>query len=141
VPAASPRNSTYRVPLGLLKERKNRKPVTQTTLNTFHYAGVSSKNVTVSVPRIKEIINVATNIKTPSLSVYLDTEIAADAVLAKNIQQELHVTEVSHRCRGNLVPNPSSTMTEEDSVFSSLFRIRRSNPNFTFSRPGYLVWS
>jgi hypothetical protein len=138
VPAASPRNSTYRVPLGLHKEHKNRKPVTQTTLNTFHYA---SKNVTVSVPRIKEIINVATNIKTPSLSVYLDPEIAADAVLAKNIQQELHVTEVSHCCRGNLDPNPSSTIAEEDSVFSSLFRIRRSNPNFTFSRPGYLVWS
>ena len=28
------------------------------TLNTFHYAGVSSKNVTLGVPRLKEIINV-----------------------------------------------------------------------------------
>jgi DNA-directed RNA polymerase II subunit RPB1 len=33
--------------------------VTQMTLNTFHYAGVSSKNVTLGVPRLKEIINVA----------------------------------------------------------------------------------
>jgi DNA-directed RNA polymerase II subunit RPB1 len=118
VPAASPRNLTYWVPLGLHKEHNTREPATQTTLNTFHYAGVSSKNVTASVPRIKEIINVATNIKMPSLSVYLDPEIAADAVLAKNIQQELHVTEVSHCCRGNLVPNPSSTFIEEDSAFS-----------------------
>ena len=32
-------------------------PATQMTLNTFHYAGVSSKNVTLGVPRLKEIIN------------------------------------------------------------------------------------
>ena len=38
------------------------------TLNTFPYAGVSSKNVTLGVPRLKEIINVATNTKTPSIS-------------------------------------------------------------------------
>ena len=33
-------------------------PATQMTLNTFHYAGVSSKNITLGVPRLKEIINV-----------------------------------------------------------------------------------
>ncbi|KIO08843.1 hypothetical protein M404DRAFT_22670 [Pisolithus tinctorius Marx 270] len=35
-------------------------PVTQMSLNTFHYACVSSKNVTIGVPGSKEIINVAT---------------------------------------------------------------------------------
>ena len=40
-------------------------PATQMTLNTFHFAGVSSKNVTLGVPRLKEIVNVAKNIKTP----------------------------------------------------------------------------
>ena len=40
-------------------------PATQMTLNTFHFAGVSSKNVTLGVPRLKEIINVAKNLKTP----------------------------------------------------------------------------
>ena len=42
-------------------------PATQMTLNTFHFAGVSSKNVTLGVPRLKEVINVARNIKTPML--------------------------------------------------------------------------
>jgi DNA-directed RNA polymerase II subunit RPB1 len=42
-------------------------PATQMTLNTFHFAGVSSKNVTLGVPRLKEVINVAKNIKTPSI--------------------------------------------------------------------------
>src|ERR1700683_2088174 len=39
--------------------------------DTFHYAGISSKNVTLGIPCLKEIINVATNIKTPSLAVSL----------------------------------------------------------------------
>lgn len=44
------------------------------TLNTFHFAGVSSKNVTLGVPRLKEIINVAKNIKAPSMQIYLKNE-------------------------------------------------------------------
>ena len=41
-------------------------------------AGVSAKNVTLGVPRLTEIINIAKNIKTPSLSVYLSGEAARD---------------------------------------------------------------
>ena len=37
--------------------------------DTFHYAGVGSKNVTLGVPRLKELIDVSHNIKTPSLTV------------------------------------------------------------------------
>ena len=37
--------------------------------DTFHYAGVGSKNVTLGVPRLKELIDVSANIKTPSLYV------------------------------------------------------------------------
>ena len=43
-------------------------------------------------PHLEEIINIATNIKTPSLSVYLQPEIPKDQILAKNIQQELTYT-------------------------------------------------
>ena len=46
-------------------------PATQMTLNTFHFAGVSSKNVTLGVPRLKEVLNVAKNIKTPMVCIYL----------------------------------------------------------------------
>ena len=48
-------------------------PTTQMTLNTFHYAGVSAKNVTLGVPRLTEIMNIAKNIKTPSLEVWCCT--------------------------------------------------------------------
>jgi DNA-directed RNA polymerase II subunit RPB1 len=48
---------------------------TQMTLNTFHFAGVASKsNVTRGVPRIEEILSLSSDIKNPSLSVYLKHE-------------------------------------------------------------------
>ena len=67
---------------GTLAAQSIGEPATQMT---FHYTGVSSKNGTLGVPCLKEI----TNIKTPSLSVYLVPELARDPVLAKNVQQEL----------------------------------------------------
>ena len=46
-------------------------PGTQMTLKTFHFAGVASMNVTLGVPRIKEIINASKNISTPIIRVEL----------------------------------------------------------------------
>ena len=47
-------------------------PGTQMTLKTFHFAGVASMNVTLGVPRIKEIINASRNIATPLMLVELE---------------------------------------------------------------------
>ncbi|CAG9322593.1 RPO31 [Blepharisma stoltei] len=46
-------------------------PGTQMTLKTFHFAGVASMNITLGVPRIKEIINAVKEISTPIISVKL----------------------------------------------------------------------
>ena len=46
-------------------------PSTQMTLNTFHLAGHGAGNMTLGVPRLKEILmTTPTNIKTPSMTVY-----------------------------------------------------------------------
>lgn len=37
------------------------------TLNTFHFAGSSDRNVTLGVPRLQELLNASKNIKTPSM--------------------------------------------------------------------------
>lgn len=58
-------------------------PGTQMTLKTFHFAGVASMNVTLGVPRIKEIINAAKTISTPIITAKLvrnDSEQAARIV-------------------------------------------------------------
>lgn len=41
------------------------------TLKTFHFAGVASMNVTLGVPRIKEIINASKTINTPIITTKL----------------------------------------------------------------------
>ena len=46
-------------------------PGTQMTLKTFHFAGVSSMNVTLGVPRLKEIINASKLISTPIITARL----------------------------------------------------------------------
>ena len=46
-------------------------PGSQMTLKTFHFAGVASMNVTLGVPRIKEIINAAKVISTPIINAVL----------------------------------------------------------------------
>lgn len=46
-------------------------PGTQMTLKTFHFAGVASMNITLGVPRIKEIINASKNISTPIITAVL----------------------------------------------------------------------
>ena len=43
-------------------------PGTQMTLKTFHFAGVASMNITLGVPRIKEVINAAKKISTPIIT-------------------------------------------------------------------------
>lgn len=69
--------------VGALAAQSLGEPATQMTLNTFHYAGVSAKNVTLGVPRLKEIINISKKPKTPSLTVFLTGQAARDAEKAK----------------------------------------------------------
>ncbi|KAL0239016.1 hypothetical protein PCE1_004707 [Barthelona sp. PCE] len=53
---------------GALAAQSIGEPATQMTLKTFHFAGVASMNVTLGVPRIKEIINATLNISTPIIN-------------------------------------------------------------------------
>jgi DNA-directed RNA polymerase II subunit RPB1 len=62
--------------------------------STARYAGVAAKNVTLGVPRLTEIINIAKNIKTPSLTIYLEQEAAQDQDLAKATQVDIEYTSV-----------------------------------------------
>ena len=69
--------------VGAIAAQSIGEPATQMTLNTFHYAGVSAKNATLGVPRLKEIINVAKNCKTPSVTVYLEEHVSRDSEKTK----------------------------------------------------------
>lgn len=56
--------------VGLLAAQSIGEPSTQMTLNTFHFAGRGEMNVTLGIPRLREILMTASsNIKTPSAEV------------------------------------------------------------------------
>lgn len=59
-------------PVGVLAAQSIGEPSTQMTLNTFHFAGRGEMNVTLGIPRLREILTVATaNIQTPSMDIPL----------------------------------------------------------------------
>merc|ERR1719347_1374147 len=57
-------------PVGIIAAQSVGEPSTQMTLNTFHFAGRGEMNVTLGIPRLREILMVASaNIKTPSMDI------------------------------------------------------------------------
>ncbi|XP_070538293.1 DNA-directed RNA polymerase II subunit RPB1-like [Ptychodera flava] len=99
-------------------------PATQMTLNTFHYAGVSAKNVTLGVPRLKEIINVSKKPKTPSLTVFLTGQAARDAEKAKDVLCRLEHTTLRKVTANTAIyydPDPQNTVITEDQDWVNVY--------------------
>ena len=61
--------------VGLISAQSIGEPTTQMNLNTFHFAGISTKsNVTRGVPRMEEILALTRNMKNPSMTIFLKAE-------------------------------------------------------------------
>ena len=91
---------------------------TQMTLNTFHFAGVASKsNVTRGVPRIEEILSLSSEIKNPSLSVYLKPEDERHKDKARTIMYMLEHTRLEEIVKTTEVcfdPDDLNSLIAED---------------------------
>ncbi|TIC97718.1 DNA-directed RNA polymerase I subunit rpa1 [Colletotrichum higginsianum] len=74
--------------VGIVAGQSVGEPSTQMTLNTFHLAGHSAKNVTLGIPRLREILMTASrSISTPAMTLPLHEELSAakGEVFAKSI--------------------------------------------------------
>ncbi|KAK1496301.1 RNA polymerase Rpb1 [Colletotrichum cuscutae] len=74
--------------VGIVAGQSVGEPSTQMTLNTFHLAGHSAKNVTLGIPRLREILMTASrSISTPAMTLLLHPELSAaeGEVFAKSI--------------------------------------------------------
>ncbi|XP_013918320.1 PREDICTED: DNA-directed RNA polymerase II subunit RPB1 [Thamnophis sirtalis] len=110
--------------VGALAAQSLGEPATQMTLNTFHYAGVSAKNVTLGVPRLKELINISKKPKTPSLTVFLLGQSARDAERAKDILCRLEHTTLRKVTANTAIyydPNPQNTVVAEDQEWVNVY--------------------
>ncbi|KAI7865933.1 hypothetical protein BDF14DRAFT_1819412 [Spinellus fusiger] len=69
--------------VGLLAAQSVGEPSTQMTLNTFHFAGYGAANVTLGIPRLREIIMTAAKVlKTPTMLLPLRSEVSAEQASA-----------------------------------------------------------
>ncbi|PWI66738.1 hypothetical protein PCL_04876 [Purpureocillium lilacinum] len=91
--------------VGIVAGQSVGEPSTQMTLNTFHLAGHSAKNVTLGIPRLREILMTASkDISTPAMSLYPiselssnDAEVFAKSISALRLGQILDSASVEER--------------------------------------------
>ncbi|PLW50103.1 hypothetical protein PCANC_05569 [Puccinia coronata f. sp. avenae] len=82
--------------VGLLAAQGVGEPSTQMTLNTFHFAGHGAANVTLGIPRLREIVMTASaNIKTPTMKFPIRPEVT-DEEFERFIKKtaRLHLSQV-----------------------------------------------
>ncbi|XP_042192561.1 DNA-directed RNA polymerase III subunit RPC1 isoform X1 [Callorhinchus milii] len=92
--------------VGALCAQSIGEPGTQMTLKTFHFAGVASMNITLGVPRIKEIINASKSISTPIITAHLDQDDDADfARLVKGRIEKTLLGEISEYVEEVFLPD------------------------------------
>ncbi|CAG8154997.1 unnamed protein product [Penicillium olsonii] len=91
--------------VGIMAGQSVGEPSTQMTLNTFHLAGHSAKNVTLGIPRLREIVMTASaNIMTPTMTLLMnegisneDSEKFAKAISKLTIAELVDKVQVQER--------------------------------------------
>ena len=110
--------------VGSLAAQSMGEPATQMTLNTFHFAGISAKNVTLGVPRFREIINVSNNIKTPGLKIFLKDKYKKKESKVSKLGMSMEYTTLSHVVNSSGIyydPDPERTVIPEDEMLVQLY--------------------
>ena len=101
-------------------------PCTQLTLNTFHFAGISSKsNVTRGVPRIKELLSVTKNIKSPSLKIFPKKDIIENRDKSLSLLNKLETTRLRELVLSSRIyydPDDLTTNVEDDISFIKIYQ-------------------
>lgn len=83
-------------PVGLLAAQSIGEPSTQMTLNTFHFAGRGDMNVTLGIPRLREILMTASaKLKTPSMDIPFLNNIPDINKKAERLRQKMNRVTVS----------------------------------------------
>lgn len=107
--------------VGIIAGQSVGEPSTQMTLNTFHLAGHATKNVTLGIPRLREIVMTASaNISTPTMTLTLRDDVSdreaeifakrssklmlSEVIEKVTIQEELTRDSKSYKIRLDLFP-------------------------------------
>ena len=102
------------------------------TLNSFHHAGIGNmSHTTLGVPRIKELLSVSKNPKTPQMMIYLQEQYRDSKEMANKIASYIKYTTLGH-IRGRLdvfydpTPYVKNSYMEQDNI-DKTFYTRKGN--------------
>jgi DNA-directed RNA polymerase II subunit RPB1 len=102
--------------VGAISAQSIGEPATQMTLNTFHFAGVSAKsNVTRGIPRLRELLGVTKNLKSPSTVIYLTDDFSNNQNKSQYVRNKLEYTVLKDVItRSQIFYDPKNTAYETD---------------------------
>jgi len=93
---------------------------TQMTLNTFHSAGVSANSSVIQgLPRLKELLNISKNLKSPSISIHLKKK-NLDLLEIKEIENNIIIIIINNIIISTSIyfdPDDENTVIAEDKEF------------------------
>ncbi|KAI8923925.1 hypothetical protein BC831DRAFT_513816 [Entophlyctis helioformis] len=109
--------------VGLLAAQSIGEPSTQMTLNTFHFAGFGAKNVTLGIPRLREIIMTASaSIQTPLMRLPLNPGFTADQ--AEDVAHRIHRLVLSQVMEGLTVSERLTAKNGHDQTRRKVLTLR-----------------
>ena len=122
--------------VGIISAQSIGEPSTQMTLNTFHFAGISSKSqVTRGLGRFKEVLSATKKIKSPYLTIYLSDEYKYNKFKAKQVINDIAITKIRDLIisteiyyeNNNIVNNTDNTLESVYNIFDQLDTIDESS--------------
>jgi len=120
--------------VGALCAQSIGEPGTQMTLKTFHFAGVASMNITLGVPRIKEIINASKKISTPIVTTVLECDNDPEyARLVKGRIEKTTLGEISEYIEEVMLPDDCFLLVKLSMERIKLLKLEVSAETIRFS--------
>ena len=132
---------------GIIAGQSMGEPLTQMTLSSFHKAGlVSLVSTTQGIPRVKELLSVSKNSKSPQMIIYLEDNYKNNKDIANKIASHLKYTTIEHLREKISVyfdpyPNEKNSIMENDNVTNVFYGHNgiKSSSNIEYSNLPWLI--
>lgn len=109
--------------VGVVAAQSIGEPTTQLTLNTFHLSGVASARKGIQgVPRIKELLSISKNIKSPLLKIYLTREKQTEEE-ANKAQRKIQTLKLSRFIKSSTLLYDTGDNTEDDWIVNQVNKV------------------
>jgi DNA-directed RNA polymerase II subunit RPB1 len=130
--------------VGTIAAQSIGEPATQLTLNTFHFTGTGKGSQSLGVPRLKEILSITKNLKTPAMVIPLVKNLRENKKMANKIASYIKHTiidDLIQKIDIRYDPNPFSQggFMEEDDV-ENLFQVYNQTKSSCQSDIDNLPW-